>query len=374
MGNELTKTDFLLFLKKNYKKIFVVAFLVSVLSVGYLLYTGTFSGDKEESETEESVSGPNASIDTLLEIDEEELTTEEAYRLEQYLKQGAYQFSMFIENEDSKSFNRSNLLEEFLTEEDVVNEIETTLGYNLEPSAEQIIETEYNSANVLMTVYFRTGDLETSKEIANAYYTYIENDNLELFRNRTVYFLDTPEPVEQEANESIEQTNELDETESAGSNLVTSTIKIIFLVLISLVFGAIFGVIGIVVISYFSKKISSLYNYELNEKDISLNLVETQTDKTKAVLQAILYPPVGQKLILVEDESSMKSQIEEWKEMITQEGQKLEVVSSVTNVDPRLNFEEIVLITEVGKTTKKWYREQANQLKMYHAPKKIIKV
>lgn len=373
MGNELKMIDFLTFFKKNSRPIRVLSALLSVIIMGVFLFVTFFSNENNVNVPDETTSIQNNSIDTLLEIDVDDLTMEESYRIEEYLSQGAHEFSMFIENEDSTSFNRSNLLKEFLTQEDVVNDIESNIGYTMYPSAEQIIDVNFNGNNVLMTITISTGDFTTSEEIANEYFAYIEGGNLSLFNNREVYFLDQPQPV---ILEEIDLSNE-EETVNPSPTTLNIVVTIIAGTIISSVFGVVLATLGIALIQPFSKKISALFNYETQDSDVIVNLLDSQDNKDQNIMHAILYPATRKKLVLIESNQSLKkftNLLSEYSSKENLDKQSFVFASSVSEVNPKLNFEEIVIVSEVGNTTKKWYREQNNQLKMYHSPKKIVKI
>lgn len=375
MGNELKKVDFLTFFKRNSKIIIIISATLSVIIMGlFLIMTFNSNGD-DDLVTDQTATTQETSIDNLLARDIDELTMEESYRIEEFLSQGAFQFSMFIENEDSTSFNRSNLLKEFLTQEEVVNDIESNLGFTLHPSAEQIIDVNFNGNNVLMTVTISTGDFVTSEEIANEYYNYIEDGNLSLLNNRQVYFLNLPQPVDQE---DIDVSGELEgEAASQDSSTLNNIFTIIIGLIFSIVFGSILAILGIALTLPFSKNISALFNYEIQDVDLVVNLLNEHENKEKSILHAILYPTMRRKLLLVENNSTLNkfsNLIKEHSSKDDYDNDSLVFATSVSEVSPKYNFEEIVIISEIGHTTKKWYKEQSNQLKMYHSPKKIIKI
>jgi len=370
METELTTKDLKLFLINSKKIIFLVTIFTMIIStvfIGYREITNYFSIN--ESSSEEQKINNEIEIQKLLETDPEELTTDEENTVNRYLSEGAYFFRLFIENPDYNSFGRSNLLLEALINEDTLELATKNLDNKININPEYMIHVQQNTENMLHTFVFTTGNKLESKELAESYFQLITNKELEILKDRRIYIFDSPTLI----NIKDKKNEELD-IAPPKPNIYRALASILITLGISFVFGVFFGVFIAFVKEKFNNKIGYLFNYGLSSNSRILNVDNNEKINNEQLKYALVEPSLSKSIILYEPTQKNSNMINKIKENKMNTDIEFTFVTNILEVNPRIDFDEIVLLISIGSTSRKWYNNQLEYLNNNKLSKKIIRL
>ena len=341
------------FLKDNKKTVWLTAFatlLLYVLGIGYTLFSNGAVEEEQEIDP-----------DTGLEVN---LITGEEYAA---LHEGAARFEIYIENDEGSAFTNSTLLESVLLSPAVFATIDTaekvTAAQEIEGLEKGEIPAKYilditnapsdNSLNVTVG----TGDADKNMAIAAVLYDMISNKELTLLENKTVSMLSDPHEVVIE--------NGPEETTEEDFGPVGYAVMAIAV----LIAGMILGILIALSRLFFKKEVTDVFNYRESDEDniIDLSLLN-EGNLTDELVHTIQYPSAQQKLILSDPALPKEVQDRLLKDTATHYAFASDIVAS----DPKLTFDEIILISQKNVTNKAWYKKQRTLLTNYTAPIKIV--
>lgn len=369
MENGLVVNDFKLFVKYKKNIIIGVTLLVTFTMIIFSLFTELRSsnGAEEIPETvEEAGDFTDSEIEELLNEDRENLSQNDLNAINDFLFEDAYAFRVYIENQDGSIFNRSNLMQEVFTSNQIINDFENQTGYNLDLIRDYFLDINYNSNNVTFTITVGAGDSEANAALSQALYDSFADNEIAILNEKVVFLFEEPQSID-----TSEEVQELDIVETSTDNLLQT---ILISSLIGLFLGAGFGVVVAYLHSLVEKKINPLFNFNLKSGDVFINFSEnTQSEDfiNHELWHAIKHPTTNEKLILSQDEKLSHKLRELARQSPNFNG---EIVEKTHQVRAEKIFDEIILITGNGKTDKKWYADQRNQVKVYNKPSKIIKL
>lgn len=368
MENGLVLNDFKLFIKYKKHIIITVMLLVTIAMVAFSLFT-EFRDTNEAQESselvEETMDVTDSEVEELLREDRENLSQNDINAINDFLFEDAYAFRIYIENQDGSVFNRSNLMHEIFTSDEIIANLEEESGFDLSLIRDLFIDIDYNSNNVTFTITIGTGNPSANEAISQALFDSIVENNIPIIEEKVIYLFEQPQSVE--LHEEVQQGLIVDEptADILGTVLYSS--------IIGLVLGAGFGVIIAYLHSLFERKINPLYNFHLKKGDVFINFSENADSEefiNNELWHAVIYPSSKAKLVLLQDD-----RLQEKLETLAAQSKTFtgEIVQKTHLVKADNIFDEVIIITSIGKTDKRWYADQMNQVKMYKRPLRVIK-
>ncbi|MDN6291238.1 MAG: hypothetical protein L0J63_13305 [Tetragenococcus koreensis] len=360
MDNSLTFKDIKLLLKEKTRMIVIMTLLGAVMFSGFKIASNFID---DEAAPDEVVEDTTYDFDTLIETEQEMLNDDEIDFIEETLLEDAYSFRIYIENQDGSLFNRNNLMKEILTAPSTVESIGEETSVELAPYEDYFLNIDLNTDNVVYTITVGLGNENASQAVSNAYYEAFQNKEIEIIDNKIIKLFESPKPVtEEQEDEARPVVNE----ESSLSDILLSALIGTFL-------GFCLGVVLTFISTLFDKRISPIYNYQLQDNDVFVNfsyLKLDDTERLKALKQVIQYPSNSKKLIVSND----LRLIDKLKENLDDNLAFPPVIKAdVYDIDPSYKFDEVIIITENQKTEKEWYTKVRNQIQIYKKPLQIVK-
>lgn len=365
MQTEITLKDFLSFLKKYTRLIFITSilfFLAGSSIVAFQKYRSFSTSTKVDQNEEMSIS--NEELERLYNTDSEELTIPETEILDEYLLKDAYYFTALIEEPDYSPYNRANLINAFLVSDQVISQLEQEIGKEILPSPQQAIRNSYNQSNVLHTFTFTTGNRADNRALANAVFNLITNKELPILENRYVYIKDEPDLLE--LNTDIQDELEVASAENNSSNAVMS---VILAGIASLILGMIFGIIFAFIREKISSKIGYLYTFPVNKQDLVIRYDKGTEIIDESVIHVIETPADLEKAVIVEN----MSQIDKVSKKLNNYP-IIHLMTSIEKMAPNKKIEEAIVLINIEETSKKWFNHQMDILEIYDVKKKILVV
>lgn len=370
MENGLSLFDFKQFIKQKKKIIIITTVLTALVILGITLlmeFRDTEELPDEDLQVEETAEIDDVRVRELLEKETEELSQEDILAIEDYLFNEAYAFRVYIENVDGSVYGRTNLTEEILLSDEVISLIEEQTDYDIELIREYFLDIHYNSTNVLFTVTIGAGSEQVSQAISEAYYTSLNSGLIPVLDEKLVYlFEDAPVSVQSENN-----IQDVTEVEPEENNLIVNSILSL---LVGLFLGFGFGLIVAYMYSLIEKKMHALYNLNLSKSDIYISLSGSKRNSNlinSDLIHAVSYPTDHKKLIICQ-ESEVLDRLKETMKNNTLLDSTFG--TEAAEIDPVIKFDEVIIIAQDGVTDKSWYVKQKNQIKLYNAVTKIIKL
>lgn len=286
-------------------------------------------------------------------------------------------FDFYVENDEAVQFTNYNLLKKLLIAPDTIKMIEEKANSSLKPSPKLAVNVSLDHETYLLTLSIGTGDYKLNKIISNAYYESFQDGSIPFFENKFVYMASTPKLHKESAEEKQQGT-------LVEENIAPSLTKIALYSLIVLVGSAILGVIISLISAILRKEIVDSFSYGVKENDVVLNFTNFKNVSNEELAiklgHAINHPLKKVKVILseqpLEKELVRYLKQNEKKQAIDIEVNNTEMVMArdLSEIDPLLPVEEVVLIIKKKITTKNWYKMQRVQLENYNASVKVIQI
>lgn len=311
-------------------------------------------------------------------------------------------FQYYVERPDGVSFTNLNIIKEYFTRDDLLEEMSTELNLSLEQVAleeeegfnilgdlefeesDEISEDmlldidtlmEINNDFILLNMYRgETSHLYTftvtsnnesrNLEISEYFYDFVSNDKVPFYQDKNIYLFAEPQLAEDKIriDDTVEIDTENEEENSLVLNLIASYILAFILVL------------GFYVLkSLFSNKLIYSFSYLWSENHLFF-LFDPMLGNKNELTQFLSYPENREKIIITEQELSNNLE-----NLLSVNNFNLEtnlsVYHNVTDVKLDSEVEEIILLVNEGETSRKWYKEQQKLLSIYnHAIVKIVQM
>ena len=300
--------------------------------------------------------------DTGLEVN---LITGEEYAA---LHEGAARFEIYIENDEGSAFTNSALLEAMLLSPAVFATIDTaekvTVAQEIEAledgdiPAKYILDITNDPVDNSLNVTVGTGDADKNLAIAAVLYDMISNKELTLLENKNVSMLSDPHAVVIE--NGPEKTEEEEGLVPVGYAVMAVAV---------LIAGTVLGILIAFSRLFFKKEITDVFNYRESDQDTIIDLSLFNEGKIDdELVHTIQYPSAQRKLILSDPALPAEIQGRLLKDTAT----NYVLASDIVAVDPKLSFDEIILVSQQNVTNKAWYKKQRTLLTNYTAPIKIV--
>lgn len=355
MNSELNLNNFKSFFKYNkmtilfFTIIFSIIFLLGSIFLHYNNTEEINNNDVNEERLEE-----------LGKIDAEDLTSKELTEYKELLSEGAYYFRVYIEHENGGALTAPYLLEEIIQSEDVTNFVEKEAGTKFTIDPKVSVSVIKQNSNVIMEVQVGTGDKVANQKLADAYFKAFQEEITPFLKNKETYVLS--DSIQMRENEDSRDV--LNNNLSQGSE--RSWIEYILMAIMGSFVGIIFGLFISMLIGILGKKVNSLFEYRNDPNDMIIRFTDSN-DNQKQLIHSIEYPLNNKKIILSETQLS-----EEIMDQINLQDNILQIGNDVSNLDPALVADEIIILINENITSKKWYHSQRVQLKSYNTNVKII--
>jgi len=352
-------TELIKFLKSNVSKIVIGSIITSIVFGGLSFVFGSTT-----------INDLNNKFETL-EIDSEAINPE--------ARQANFKF--YIEDNENDVFINNLLIGEYFTTpeilEDASNETNTNLKEivketdneaiiaNNQSAPEQIIGVNRNGSTHIHTFYVNIGSESDNLRIANYYYDYLTENNIPFLDDKTIYVFQEPEILElDEEEENVRET--------------TNNHSVIYDVILSLIVGALFGIIAVIlvlfVLTLFSKKLIYSFSYSTLEEDYFF-LIDSQIEYSKENLEELLsLPPNARKVIINENDNVIQNS--EFNDIKTNldNTENIEVVNNILEIEAPEEMDRIIYIIKENITSRKWYNNQRKLSKNLGVPVVIIQV
>lgn len=381
-----TKNDVVRFLKDKKKTIaFTTLLVLGIYLVGMFFTkmqkdksTLPIESDPEFSEVEELITKERLTKNRYNQLTE----LEKEYLMEKLEENAAY-FSFYVETSKDESLNDSGLLEELFLSQEAVSQIDskTKKAFVPELSVDVVKQEESDYLNL----FIATGNPVKNKEIARAYKEMLEEKSLAFLENKNVYILADikikemdPEGLDTEKDGVLN--NGVENTSFLSSPKKTAVLSVAVLI-----FGFMLGILLAILQDMKQKEIHSLYTLSTKLDDTIIDLTAYKMSKQeKELAHAILYPMHNVKVVLTDNEvpESVVEKLQAYG-TVTQLGEKREskdththfyVTNALHGIRPDVIIDEIILLVELGKTSKHWYEKNRLLLENYESELKIIRI
>ena len=341
------------FLKDNKKTVWLTALatlLLYVLGIGYTLFSNGTVEEEQEIDP-----------DTGLEVN---LITAEEYAA---LHEGAARFEIYIYNDEGSAFTNSTVLESVLLSPIVFTTIDTaekvTAAQEIEALEEGEIPAKYilditnNPGDNSLNVTVGTGDADKNMAIAAVLYDMISNKELPLLENKNVSMLsDSHEVVIENGPEKTKEE-------------VLGTVGYAVMAIAVLIAGTILGILIALSRLFFKKEVTDVFNYRESDEDNIIDLTLFNEGKSDdELVHTIQHPPAQHKLIL--SDPALPAEVQD--RLLKDSAAHYVFASDIVAADPKLTFDEIILVSQKNVTDKAWYKKQRTLLANYTAPIKIV--
>lgn len=354
------------FFKNNIVKILVGAVIIAVITMGVRIALNMYV-DEATTQSEEQ--------ETVLELSDEEMAASYELLGKVYEEEPA-EFSFIGMNQEGNFFDNSFIIDEYLTREDVVKQVEEATGVSIQ----NVLDAEEN-VGLIKSKDFRGGIAgvrdtssqeitfrvlvgETPEEnlaVAEAYKEIIENDGLPFLEQYELTFLTQPnigEDLDLESNPMIPTAETL-----IGLQPQESGLAIIVYGVAGFVLGVIFSTAILFVVHFFGKKITYAYDYSWDIEDFQLMVKDKAIDSEK-LSDLVTIPDVKNRIVIAQEKL-----VSQYQPLITKNS-GLQINTGLNALDG--SIDEIVILIKSGETDKDWYKHQYELSKLSHVPVKIV--
>lgn len=370
LKNLPTLDEMITFLKDSMKIIIITTvsiFSLFLLGIGYTIFTDSKINENaintEEQEIKLNELDQNIPFEAQLDPEEIELI------MKNFQKNGGVAFSFYTETETGEPFLANSLMEELLISQNVLERIEEGAGTTIEPSPDLALQVTLNPNTQVMTLKVGTGDKQKNQVIADAYFDLISQEDNSFFDNKTVYIVTEPEVIKSYEIES-EAVTESDISVDATNDL--SYKRIILYAVLAVIVGGGAGIFIALIRNLLKKEVTDLYGFAIKDNDTVLNMSNNKylnnTEKYDQLIHAVLHPEKKIKLVLSEenlDNYIVEKLNSTSKEQLEKKQYSVLFTNSVSEVNPAISVDEVIIICKKYKTTKKWYEKQRELLKVY---------
>lgn len=374
MKDELTIKDFSKFFMDNIKLI-MGTIIMFTLTVGIFVTYFQFNKENSGFQAESSVNLTKPPFDEeryeeMAQWPLELYSESQIKQMQEYLLPHAYMISIYVEHENHEPIANTTFMREVFRNDEIQEYIENQLDEKLTPAIDFAIHIENLGNSGVYELHFQRGTKEESLELAQVIVQAIESNEIPVLNNKIVEIIsDEPSLVVKDYSEYLDSGLEKGKI-SLGSLIRNLLVYSILASVVGLIVGLVFSLVKML----FSKRISSLFNYEWDFTDriVRLDTLSLKDDEIlEKSIQNILYPSSNKKLILAENLNS-----EKYKKLFTelQKEKNIIIKSDFSELEKDQLVDEIILLSTVQKTTKSWYKSQRTQLSGYNKSIKVIQL
>lgn len=275
-------------------------------------------------------------------------------------------FEMYIEYDTGSSFTNTILLEKAMKVTEFIVSAEKETGVEISELLEKEEQVDYpktardrgvlgasrDEASNIWVFSAKVGSKNENLAVINYYYELFLNNEVELLQNKSRYIISEPRILSDE--ELLSPTTPVEQ--DATDQLSLKSLLLSFAIAIA---GA--GALSFIVLivkSFSGNKICYAFNYSWSEEDLFVLTSKENINDFNNVLQI----------------SNKNEQI-----YIAQEPEKLpllqaDLIDSLSKYQGQNSIKEIVLFVQPNVTSKKWYNQQRELLKIFRVPLKIVQM
>lgn len=276
-------------------------------------------------------------------------------------------FEVYIEYDSGSTFTNTLLLEEAMKSSDNIAEVEAITGVAVSSQLAQEEEMKYpktardrgvlgaarDDASNIWAFNARIGTEKENLAAMDYFYDLIMNDGIPLLDNKHTYSMSQPRIL---TDEELLSPNSQIEQDTSGE----FSLKSFVMAVVISIFGAmVLAVLYVLVKSFMGDKIAYAFNYSWGEQDVFILASEQEIDELKTISKL---PQGTQKIYLAQEPDKLKLD----KDMAIQ--------TSLVGTSVQAPVDEVILYVQPGVTSKNWYNQQRELLKVYQRPLKIIQV
>lgn len=367
--NDIAMYDFKLFIEKNLKLILTVSIVVFLSLFSLVLYDSISLPETNNNTTndpEEQVLIENILPNISTEEDIEDLSEEQQKILSNYLKNDSYSFRIAIENSDSSFFTESVILKEILLNEFNFYSLSMSAHENFINIPESILNISRSENSSILKVQIGSGNKEINTKLASYYYELLNTDKLEILNDKMTYMIDSrPVLINIDNTEEQSTTDPINNKNTSIVKSLSSNIEPITIVgLIGILLGLFLGIFVSLIKERYSDIISTIYHVETNDNQemMKLDAITNRSiaDENKLIESAL--DRKSQKFIILAEEDN--------ESIINHKHFKVNDLYDV-KID---NLDEVIIIVESYKSSKKWLSKQLEILKILKVPVKILRI
>lgn len=357
------------FIKHNFKKIITYSLILGTVLGALLFFLNREPASNLDSQGNKITENSVAHFQYYSEREDGSALTNlsvvrEYFSREEIIEDWANEFDIPKENiaiEDELIFSDELALE--LENSEEIEEVDDVVAISDEDKDIVNINMYKGDYSHLFTLTVTSQDEQLSLDIAEYYYNLIDNDEVPFYHDKHVYIFTEPK-----ISESLIRVDDTVEIELTENNSV-GVINIIVGYILSFILVTSIYILG----SLFSNKLYYSFSYLWDEKHLFL-LFDPEQNNTKELTQFLSYPEAKEKVLLSENKIS-DNIYNLLSQSLPINVDSLPVHHNVTDFNMNQGIDEIVILVNEGKTSRKWYKEQQNLLSIYnHALVKIVQI
>ena len=289
-------------------------------------------------------------------------------------------FQFIVEYEDGSLFNNPLLIEEYILQEEVLNQASTVTNTNL--NLVKVIENTEN--NVLVDIndfgyskvigvyrddatyinefYVNVGNERENIRIANFFYDYLREGQIPFIADKDIYFFEDPKilSIEDETDATLE-------TESQQINF--SLIKNL---IIGSILGALLSLAALLGLTFLTKKLKYSFSYTIQEDDYYF-LVDSKLDYEEELNELLFTPQSANRVVVKEDNSADTDYFGKLLSDISSNEPILQANNFLSIENPS-QIDRLIYIIEEDVTSRRWYNNQRKLDRAYEIPTVVIQV
>lgn len=371
MKDEIKLRDLAQFFIDNIKTILSTIIVITLVSVVYVVYDHLSVDDTypAKSSIERNTLISEERFEELAELPLELYTEPQIRQMQAYLLPHAYKLSIYVEHENHEPIANTTFMREVFRNREVLSFIESELGEELTPAIEFAVHIENVANSGIYELHFQRGSLEESLELAYIIVDAIDQDIIPVINNKNIYFIDQDPQVLVQDFETAQE-----EIEPSGISFRQLVSDVLIFSIIGIGVGLIIGLVISLLNLFTDKEISSLFDYAREDSDKIVKLNHLKSKDNKQLLQDakvnINVPHKYRKIVLYDEvtENNFKTLFNNLSNNIIKHTDFSNIPEDTDKID------EIIILTKVRATRKKWYENQRVQLKGYNVPVKIIQM
>lgn len=371
MKDEIKFRDLLQFLIHN-KKIIISTIIVTTLAaISFVIYDHLTV--EEPSPNTSSIERANLiSEERFEEMSEwplEFFTEPQIRQMQEYLLPHAYKLSIYVEHENHEPVANTTFMREVFRNVKVLEYIESELGEELTPAIEFAVHIENIGNSGIYELHFQRGSLEESLELGYIVMDAIDQGIIPVINNKNIYYID------QEPQVLVRDFTDYEFNGTTGGLSLRQFARdsIIFSI-IGVGAGLILGLLIALLNLAADKRISALFDYAREESDKIVKLTHLYKNERGQMLEEAkinINIPYRQKKIVLYD----KATEDDFESLFTTFSENVAKYTDFTDIPAETeSIDEVIILTKLRETNKKWYENQRVQLKGYSVPVKIIQI
>lgn len=273
-------------------------------------------------------------------------------------------FEMYIEYDSGSVFTNTLLLEESIKTSENIKAAEEATGVEISDQLDYEDKIEYpktrrdrgalgayrDEASNIWVVSAKAGTEQENLKVVQYFYELIQNDEVPLLQNKYTYIISEPRLLTDEELSSSTAPVQQEETNAIS---VKGIVKI---VAISILGGLVVSFLVLIFLTFVDKKIRYAFNYSWNEEDVFVLISKSHTKELEKMML------LSKKQAFLAQSSSLLL------------NNQLKTSPSITDLAEHQSVDEVIVFIQPGVTTKAWYNEQREILKISTANLKIIQI